>query len=121
MYTVGQSISRCPLLVSGAAQLFRFPLLAVQLAFRCVLWHRSPGNGQAVYQQESSNGRHHNNKSSFCHLQDVFKGDDRWQLLADVILHSGGHLQLLVYAVHAFDSPGDIFVITIRKITNCNK
>lgn len=61
---MGQSISLCLLLGYGAAQLFRFPLLAVQLAFRCVPWHRSLGNGQEVTCFQSSNGRCHNNKSS---------------------------------------------------------
>lgn len=59
-----ESISLCPLLGYGAAQLFCFPLPAGQLAFRCVPWHRSPGNGQEVTCFQSSNGRRHNNKSS---------------------------------------------------------
>ena len=48
MYTVGQSISLCPLLVSGVAQLFRSPLPDVQLAFHRVPLRRSPGSGQKV-------------------------------------------------------------------------
>ena len=58
MYTVGQSISLCPLLVSGAAQLFRSPLPDEQLAFHRVLLHRSPGSGQEVTCFQSSNDRH---------------------------------------------------------------
>ena len=45
----------------------------------------------------------------------------RRKLFADAIFHPGGHLQLFVYAIHTFDLPGDIFVITIRKITNYSK
>ena len=69
MYTVGQSISRCPLLVSGAVLLFHILLPVVQLAFHRVPLHHSPGSGQEVTRFQSSNGRHHNNKSSIhCHL-----------------------------------------------------
>lgn len=64
MYTVGQSISLCPLLVSGAAQLFRSPLPDVQLAFHRVPLHRSPGSGQEVTCFQSSNDRHRSNRSS---------------------------------------------------------
>lgn len=64
MYTVGQSISLCPLLVSGAAQLFRSPLPDVQLAFHRVPLHRSPGSGQEVTCFQSSNDRHRSSRSS---------------------------------------------------------
>ena len=61
---MGQSISRCPLLVSGAVLFSRFPVPVVQLAFHCVPWHRSPGNGQEVTCFQSSNDRHRSNRSS---------------------------------------------------------
>lgn len=64
MYTVGQSISLCPLLVSGVAQLFRSPLPDVQLAFHRVPLRRSPGSGQKVTCFQSSNDRHRSNRSS---------------------------------------------------------
>ena len=64
MYTVGQSISLCPLLVSGAAQLFHSPLPDVQLAFHRVPLLRSRGSGQEATCFQSSNGRHHSNKNS---------------------------------------------------------
>lgn len=64
MYTAGQSISHCPLLVSGAAQLFRSPLPNVQLAFHRVPLRRSPGSGQEVTCFQSSNDRHRSNRSS---------------------------------------------------------
>lgn len=73
MYTVGQSINHCPLLVSGAAQFSRFPLPAGQPVCRCVSPPRSPGSGQEVTDFQSSNGRHRNNKSSIHrHLAFVF-------------------------------------------------
>lgn len=62
--TVRQSISHYPLLVSGAARFSRFLLPAGQPVYRCVPPHRSPGSGQEVTDFQSSNGRHHNNKSS---------------------------------------------------------
>ena len=72
MYTVVQSISLCPLLVSGAAQLFRSPLPDVQLAFHRVPLHRSPGSGQEVTCFQSSNDRHRSNRSSiYRHLISV--------------------------------------------------
>lgn len=64
MYTVGQSTSRYLLLVFGAAQLFRFPLPDVQLAFRYVPLHRSLGSGQEVTCFQSSNDRRRSNRSS---------------------------------------------------------
>ena len=72
MYTVGQSISHCPLLVFGAARFSRFPLPAARQTSLQTLPHRSPGSGQEVTCFQSSNDRHRSNRSSiYRHLISV--------------------------------------------------